>query len=108
MNNYGIFISYRRSYASFAGRVYDFLSNNKSIGPYANEVNIDEVKKADIIQLSFDGITFGHSLIIVDILSRKDFYNILVASHTDDSYRRLLSTYTFKKARFLKIEGSRK
>ncbi|MCI9063659.1 MAG: amidase, partial [Clostridia bacterium] len=85
-----------------------FIINNKSIGPYGREVNIEEIEKGDIIQLSFDGIKYHHSLIIIDIIENiKNPTNIFIASHTEDSYNRRLSTYTFSKIRFIKIDGVR-
>ena len=69
--------------------------------------NINEVSIGDIIQLSFDGNIFGHSLIVVDAYVKNRKNNIFVATHTDDSYYRDLSTYNFRDIRFIKIEGVR-
>jgi len=88
--------------------LYKFIVNNKSIGPFGREVGINEIEKGDIIQLSFDKKRFQHSLVIVDIINNlKDFNHILIASHTEDSINRKLSTYTFYRLRFLKIDGVR-
>lgn len=80
--------------------LYEFLINNKSIGPVAQPCNQNDVEKGDIIQLKFNGINnFSHSLLIVD----KKENEIYVATHTDDSYYRALSTYQYEKIRFLHI-----
>ena len=83
--------------------LYNFLIYNKGIGPYGKEVLRKEIDVGDIIQLSFDGIKFGHSLIVV----KKAYNNIYIATHTFDCYNRNLETYSYLKARYIKIEGYR-
>ena len=109
-NQYGWY--YRNGYsksASWSGVEYlfKFLVNNISVGPYGKIVDINQVEIGDIIQLSFDGIKYSHSLIIVDKYIKNNKIKIFVASHTDDSYYRDLQTYNFKNIRFIKIEGAR-
>lgn len=82
--------------------LYNFLINNKGIGPFGNIS--DEVDIGDIVQLSFDGNQFTHSLIIV----AKDNDNIYISSHTFDSYGRDINSYDYKKIRFIHIVGVRK
>lgn len=84
--------------------LYNFLINNNSVGPYGEEVDSSKIEKGDIVQLSFDGIKFSHTLVVVNIKNQSE---ILIASHTDDSYSRNLSTYNFEKSRFIKINGVR-
>ena len=84
-----------------------FLVNNKSVGPFASLVEIEKIEIGDIVQLSFDGEVFGHSLIVVDKL-QNDLDSIFVATHTFDSFGRKVSTYNYIKHRFLHIEGIRK
>ena len=80
--------------------LYNFLTTNKGVGPSAIVSSRDNVEIGDIIQLKFSGMpNFSHSLLIVD--KNKD--ELYVATHTDDSYHRALSTYTFEKTRFLHI-----
>lgn len=86
--------------------LYDFLMKNKSVGPFARVVEIGELDIGDIIQLSFNGDTFGHSLMIVEKLG-DDLDNIFVATHTFDSYGRKASSYNYAKERFLHIDGVR-
>lgn len=80
--------------------LHKFLTANKGNGPYASEQ--PEAQEGDIVQLSFDGKEFTHSLFVVSVHSET-----LVASHTFDCDNRPLSTYTYKKARVLHIEGAR-
>lgn len=79
--------------------LYNFLTKNQEIGPFG-EIS-DKIDIGDIIQLSFDGETFTHSLIVVGMEQN----NILVASHTFDSYGRNINTYSYKKIRFIHIVG---
>lgn len=82
--------------------LYNFLINNKGAGPFGS--TIDNIEIGDIVQLSFDGEKYTHSLIIVDIINN----NFLVSSHTFDSYGRNINTYSYKKIRFIHIDGVQK
>lgn len=84
----------------------DFLLKNKSVGPFAKIAPIEELEVGDVIQLSFNGTTFGHSLMIVEKLDN-NLDNIFVATHTFDSYGKRVSSYNYIKERFLHIEGVR-
>ena len=80
--------------------LYDFLvSGTNRPGPAAVTVPVDETIPADIIQLSFDGIRFSHSLIVVETGER----GVLVATHSDNSDYRLLDSYSYRLARGLHI-----
>ena len=83
----------------------NFLINNKGIGPRGKKVSEKEVQIGDVAQLSFDGISFGHTLIIVNIGDILNLDNIYIACHTFDSYNRKLSSYIFKKIKFIHIKG---
>lgn len=85
--------------------LYKFLINNKGVGPRGKEVEQDKIQIGDIVNLSFDGIKFEHSLIIVDIGENEGLNDIYVASHTYDSYSRRISSYTFRNIRFIHIDG---
>lgn len=82
--------------------LYDFLVNNKGVGPFAKEVNQSEIDVGDIIQLSFNGSSYSHNLIVVSLES-----DIKVAAHTFDVYGKSLFAYRFNEARFIHIEGVR-
>ena len=82
---------------------YNFLINNKGVGPYAELITMDKLLPGDVIQLSFVSGTFGHSLLVVSVGAVPSLDNILIATHTDDSDNRPLSTYSVIGYRFLKI-----
>ena len=80
--------------------LYNFLIKNKNVGPSAIISNRNSVEKGDIIQLKFSDMNqFSHSLFIVD----KTNENIFVATHTDDTFYRALSSYVYENIRFLHI-----
>jgi hypothetical protein len=85
--------------------LYRFLVNNRGAGPAAEELGMDisQMMPGDIAQLSFDGIVFTHSPLIVAVGSPPSPANILVAAHTFDADNRPLNTYQYKKLRFLHI-----
>lgn len=68
--------------------LHNFLVNNKTIGPYGKIIKRNEAKIGDVIQLSFDGKKFQHTLIIVDIEEKLLGRKIKVASHTLDTFRK--------------------
>lgn len=98
---------YRSSYdrtASWSGveYLYDFLVNNKGIGPYARVVPQGEAEPGDLVQLGTESGHFYHSPVITAVTPE-----ILVAAHTYDALDRPLSSYVYEAARFLHIEGVR-
>ena len=82
---------------------YNFLTENRDVGPFGREAGPDEVELGDIIQLGRQEDGFYHTLLIVGF----DGEDPLVAAQTDDAYGRPLSTYTFDFSRYIKIEGAR-
>lgn len=80
-----------------------FLTNNMLTGPYAQPCTKNDLTAGDIVQLSFNGRIFSHTMIVVKV----EFGKIYTASHSNDSYMRNLNTYNYKKIRFLKILGYR-
>lgn len=88
--------------------LYNFLTQNKSVGPYGYEVEQDKIELGDIAQLSFDGNKFSHSLVIVKILDTTYLNQILISSHTFDSFNKRISEYNFEKIRFIHIDKIRK
>lgn len=79
--------------------LYEFLINNKFEGPKGIVVDKNELEIGDIIQLSFLNDVYGHSLIVTSIENNE----IRICAHTIDSKNRLLDTYSYEKARFIKI-----
>ena len=84
--------------------LYRFLTKNKSYGPRGKELSQTEIIPGDIAQLSFDGVTFGHSLFIINI-SGPSLNNIAVATHTYDVLGKKVGEYSFLKVRFIHIEN---
>lgn len=82
--------------------LFRFLTNNQGPGPFAEELPLSHAAAGDVIQLSFDGAVFSHSLLIVEESG------LLVATHTQDADYRPLSTYSFVRSRLLHIEGVRR
>ncbi|MBO4962425.1 MAG: amidase domain-containing protein [Clostridia bacterium] len=81
---------------------YDFLINNKSVGPYATKVDISLAEVGDFIQLK-NQTRWYHTLVICDLLEN----DILVCANSIDSLLRPLSTYYFKELRVVKILGGK-
>ena len=87
--------------------LHKFLIKNNTDGPYGKEVKQEDIEVGDIAQLSFDGTHFSHTLIIVDVSNKFSLSGIKIASHTIDSFNKAISSYNFKKIRFIHIEGVR-
>lgn len=83
--------------------LYNFLIKNKGIGPRGISVNINDLKVGDIIQLKLLKERFSHSLIIID-KKGNSLDDIYIATHTEDSYYRRVSTYNFQDIRFIHIK----
>lgn len=72
--------------------LYNFLVKDKKAGPSAREIPLAQAEIGDVIQLSFDGYSFRHSLFVVRADSANP-YGMLVATHSDDSDYRPFSSY---------------
>ncbi len=83
-------------------QLHRFLTNNRSVGPFAREVTREQAAVGDIVQLAKGG-DYYHSPVIVAVGP-----TILVAAHSYDALDRPLDSYTFDTARFLHIEGVRR
>ena len=99
------FISDAQRTASWTGVefLYNFLINNKGLGPYGRDVFADEALPGDLIQLSDENGDYYHTLIIVGV----DDGGFTVAAHNDDSYDRSLATYSYSGLRYIHIDGVR-
>lgn len=82
--------------------LYNFLTTNTSVGPYAREAAQEEAQPGDIVQLGRADGDFYHSPVITTVSPQ-----ILVAAHTYDALDRPLSSYDYYTARFLHIDGVR-
>lgn len=88
--------------------LYNFLTANKGAGPYGHEAPLHYARPGDIVQLSFDGQAYGHSLFVVSAGAPPDANNILIATHTYDADHKRLSSYAFASHRLICIDGARK
>jgi hypothetical protein len=93
-------LNHRAAAWTSAEYLYRFLTGGKGIGPYGKELPLENAQSGDIIQLSFDGKTFGHSLLVV-----RGHPDIHAAAHSDDADYRPLRTYSYRDARLIHIEG---
>lgn len=84
----------------------NFLTRTaRSVGPVAEETTLERLEAGDIVQLSFDGIGWQHSPVVVFSDRARSFDEVLVAAHSADADDRPLSTYEFSAVRFLHILG---
>lgn len=83
--------------------LYDFLINNRGIGPRGIKDEIGNLEIGDIIQLSFDGSAFSHSVIVIQ--SGDSVYNTLIASHDKDAFGKRVSDYGYAKFRCVHIDS---
>ena len=75
---------------------YDFMVNNRSVGPIALPAPLTNAEPGDVIQLAKEGDWY-HSLVVTKV--RND--EILVAAHTMDVLDRPLSEYEYDEARLI-------
>lgn len=85
--------------------LYKFLITNKGYGPRGKNVIQSKIEVGDIAQLSFNGVTFGHSLFIIKIDDVNDLDKISIATHTYDVLGKKIGEYNFSKIRFIHIEN---
>ena len=83
--------------------LYNFLVANRGAGPFGSEMPLEAALPGDVIQLSFDGLVYKHSLLAV-----RGYPGIHIAAHTDDSDYRPLETYQYQAARLIRIAGCRR
>ena len=82
--------------------LYTFLTQNRSVGPFARLVSRAEVQSGDLVQLGNREGVFYHCPVITAVTP-----TILVAAHTVDALDRPLGSYDYDAIRFLHIEGVR-
>ena len=90
--------------ASWSGveYLYDFLTNNRSAGPYAHSIAEEDVKPGDIVQLANKNGVCYHSSIVTATTP-----TLLVAAHSFDALDRPLLSYGYASLRFLHLGGVR-
>ena len=99
---------YKTSYdrtASWTGVpfFYNFMVNNRGVGPYMREASREEMMMGDVVQLGTAQGRFYHTPFIVRVTADE----IYVATHTYDSYMRPLSSYAYERIRYLHVDGVR-
>ena len=82
--------------------LYNFLTTNNYQGPKGEKTTIDKLEIGDVIQLSFNGQIFSHSLIVVK--NGTNTTNTLIAAHTYDIFGKSVSEYGFEKYRCIHIK----
>ncbi|MFV0497339.1 MAG: amidase domain-containing protein [Candidatus Fimivivens sp.] len=88
--------------------LYNFLTKNQDVGPYATDTDISVMQPGDLIQLMLDQDRFQHTPVITEIRGPIPTMNtIYVGAHSQDVNCRPLSSYDFERVRFLHIEGIR-
>lgn len=85
--------------------LYSFLVSNSGPGPYGVEKPLVYAEPGDVTQLSFDGVKWAHSQLVVEGGERPG--DIFLATHTYDSFGRALDTYTYAAVRLIHILGAR-
>ena len=74
-----------------------------SPGPAARETTILEMAQGDVIQLLFDGKTYQHSLLVVQVGPVPAPENVLVATHSDDQDNYPLTSFQYQRIRYLHV-----
>lgn len=86
---------------------YRFMTRAQpSQGPVAEESGIEAILPGDVVQISFDGTQFTHTVLVV--AAPPDPVRpgqLLVAAHSYDADDRPLDTYAYQALRFLHFSG---
>ena len=86
---------------------YNFMTRReRTPGPAAMASTLEKMLPGDVIQLSFDGLQYAHSPVVVAVKQPVTAENILIAAHSYDADDRPLSTYDYKAIRFLRFLGT--
>ena len=81
--------------------LYKFLTTNKGLGPTGIDTEIGNLEIGDVVQLSFDGRKFTHSLIVIQ--NGNSVSNTLIAAHTYDVFGKSVTEYGYEKYRCIHI-----
>ncbi len=82
---------------------YQFITKNKRVGPFGEEIPLSDIQVGDVIQLGGDG-GFYHSLLVVYVNNGMPY----VAAHTRDVFHIPLSSYVYDRIRCIHVIGARK
>ena len=86
---------------------YNFMTTNQGVGPFAQEVPIEDLSLGDVIQLGEANGVYYHSLILTGIRQTRRGKSYYVSAHSQDTLNRNLATYSFERIRGIKILGVR-
>ena len=101
--------SYSRSPSwSGAEYLYNFLTTNKSVGPYAIDTQISNIEIGDVIQFGDENFKFYHSVLVTAIVGFPSVETIYISTHSYDANLRALNTYIYENIRYIHIKGVRK
>ena len=87
---------------------YNFITDNREgvgdgLGPFGREVNGGILLPGDVIQLGRDDGDYYHTLLVTGYRGR----TYLVAAQSDNALNRPLSSYSYRRIRYIHIEGFR-
>lgn len=82
--------------------LYLYLTRKEvnSVGPMAELTGLERLVPGDLIQVTFDGVRYTHTLVVMTMAPE-----ILISAHSEDSFMRPLSSYDYKILRPLHIIG---
>ncbi|MBE5776930.1 MAG: amidase [Clostridiales bacterium] len=83
--------------------LFDFLTNNKGVGPFGREIGSRDILPGDIVQFGKQSGDFYHSPVITETHPE-----ILVCAHSRDRLDAPLSSYLYERVRFIRIDGARR
>ena len=102
------YIDANRKSPSWTGVPYlfDFLTRSQqSVGPVGREVDMSQIEPGDVLQISFDGIQYKHTPVVVSVRHPITPKTIFLAAHSEDADNRPLATYPYESVRYLHIPG---
>ncbi len=97
-------LNYRSHSWSGVNEFYSFLISNKTdFGPKGKLVTIDELEEGDVVQLAINSEIFHHTTLVTKIVKPASPQTVFITCHTNDAIDIPLSSYAYKKLRFIKI-----
>jgi len=85
--------------------LFNFLTRqDKSVGPFGHKADWVDMEVGDVIQLSFGGKEWRHTLLVVGVGADG---TPMVAAHDDNAWMRRLDEYDFQICRMIHIDGVR-
>lgn len=82
---------------------YDFMVNNRSVGPIAETVRLKSALPGDIIQLANYAGDYYHTVVLTDIVKGRRGVRYYVCSHSRDAYQKNLFSYNFYELRCIHV-----